>query len=183
MVKLDHFLRNLIKRNLEQVSDQLQINVEGLMLFIHLDPKREFRKSKIFSAFTNFTIEIGTDGPQQEIIYSIMHEIGHFLFNRTLTLEQTLELRQKNTFARCSHLAPSSMLEREISAWEAGYEYFTSHGIPFPEGFSQRMIKSLSTYATAAEEPDYWIDIVARRTAVISLKETIHITEEVETCT
>lgn len=171
MVKLDHFLRNLIKRNLEQSSDHFQIKIESLVLHMHLDPERKFNNSKINSAFTNFTIHIGTDGPQQEIIYSIMHEIGHFLSNRTLTLEQTIELRQKNMFCRSNHLVSSFMLEREVSAWEAGYKYFTFHGIPFPLGYTRRMIKSLSTYTAFAEEPDYWIDTIARRAAVISLKE------------
>lgn len=167
MVKLDHFLRDLVKKNLEKVSAFYRLTTGDLSLSIRLDAQRVFTNSKIYSTLSRYSIRIGTDGPQQEIIYSLMHEIGHFLSNRTLTLEEMVEKRYQ-TFL--SH--PSVVLEREVSAWENGYEYFTAHAIPVPRGYSRRMIKSLSTYvAVVKESKEYWVDTIGRRAAVISSKE------------
>ena len=167
MVKLDHFLRNLIKKNLEKVSAYYRLTTEGLSLCIRLDAQRVCVNSKIFSTLSSYRIRIGTDGPQQEIIYSLMHELGHFIGNRKLTLEEVVGKRFQTFLSN-----PSVVLEREVSAWENGYEYFIAHGIPVPRGYSRRMIKSLSTYVAVAEESKkYWIDTIGRRAAVISSKE------------
>jgi len=170
MVTLDNFLRNLTRENLEQASTWVLLKVEDYTLNIHLDPHRENRRSMIYNGLRISTIELGTLGSQQEIIYSLMHEIGHFLSNQTLSFEEALELKHYIGLA-ASGTVKSYILEREVLAWEAGYEYFISHGIPVPKGYSRTMIRSLSTYVLDTEEKEYWINTIGRRVAIIAFKE------------
>jgi len=177
MVKLANFIRNLIRTNLEKAKGQTRLTWEDHSLILNLDSHRENTRSILYStlkwseAKKIFTLILGTKGTQAEIICSLMHELGHYLADKYLTPVSALESHRDLIIMRGGEGASSFIIEKEVEAWEDGYEYFIAHGIPVPFGYVRRMTHALASYLIKAEDTELWTNKIGRSVAIISLKE------------